>query len=126
MKIDKKLYDRYQLLMIKLGKRLEESLELPDEDFFYDRDLFMKTNYDNDSEIYKSNDKRDKKRVRDYCEEGLVVKINQYLRFERFPYETENGVVYNFPKGEKPKFYLKDIFNKERFNTLKRFVRRRK
>jgi len=120
----KKLLDEKEKLMMELGKDLEDSFRLDDEDFFYDRVLFMKDNYENDSERYKSKDPLDKSVIKDYCKEDLVILINQYLRFKRFPYTTKNGVVYNFPKGEKPTFYLKDIFSKERLNSLKKYIRR--
>ena len=97
-----KLLDEKERLMMELGKDLEESFNLDDEDFFYDRVLFMKENYENDSETYKSNEPRDKRMIKNYCKEDLVILINQFLRFKRFPYTTSNGVVYNFPKGEKP------------------------
>tara|TARA_A100001015_G_scaffold178067_1_gene197966 strand:+ start:557 stop:937 length:381 start_codon:yes stop_codon:yes gene_type:complete len=120
----KQLSDEKEKLMMELGQDLEDSFRLDDEDFFYDRVLFMKDNYDNESERYKSKDPLDKRIVKDYCKEDLVILINQYLRFKRFPYTTENGVVYNFPKGEKPTFYLNDIFSKERLNSLKKYIRR--
>ena len=125
MKMEKeKLLDEKERLMMELGKDLEESFNLDDEDFFYDRVLFMKENYENDSETYKSTEPRDKRMIKNYCKEDLVILINQFLRFKRFPYTTNNGVVYNFPKGEKPKFYIKDIFSKEKFNSLKKYIRR--
>ena len=116
MKMEKeKLLDEKERLMMELGKDLEESFNLDDEDFFYDRVLFMKENYENDSETYKSNKPSDKRMIKNYCREYLVILINQFLRFKRFPYTTNSGVVYNFPKGEMPNFYLNDM----KQNTLK-------
>ena len=123
MRMENKLFDRYQILMKELAEDLEDSFVMADEDFFYDRDSFMKTNYEHYSEIYKSNKKEDKETVKNYLKQTIVDKINKYLRFERDVYETDNGVVYNFPKGELPKFYLKDVFEK-RLNSLKKYIRR--
>ena len=123
MRMENKLFDRYQILMKELAADLEDSFVMADEDFFYDRDSFMKTNYEHYSEIYKSNKKEDKETVKNYLKQTIVDKINKYLRFERDVYETDNGVVYNFPKGELPKFYLKDVFEK-RLNSLKKYIRR--
>ena len=123
MRMENKLFDRYQILMKELAEDLEDSFVMADEDFFYDRDSFMKTNYEHYSEIYKSNKKEDKETVKNYLKQTIVDRINKYLRFERDVYETDNGVVYNFPKGELPKFYLKDVFEK-RLNSLKKYIRR--
>ena len=70
----------------------------------------MKHNYDHSSDVYKSNKVEDKIEVLDYGLETINVLINQLLRFNRIVYSTENSTVYNFPKNELPKFYLKDIF----------------
>ena len=40
--------------MKELGRMIKQYNELPDEDFFYDRLYFMKKNYNNDQNIYKS------------------------------------------------------------------------
>ena len=111
-------------MMKRLQKITDESLELPDEDFFYDRLSFMKLNYENEEELYKSDKKEDMIRVLEYGLETINVLIQQVLRFQRIVYETKNGVVYNFPKNKKPEFYLKDIFSKTKLNTIKE--RRRK
>ena len=111
-------------IMKRLSKMVEESLELSDEEYFYDRLSFMKHNYENDEELYKSDDKKDMIRVLDYGLETINVLIQQVLRFQRIVYETKTGVVYNFPKNQKPEFYLKDIFSKTKLNTIKE--RRRK
>ena len=112
-------------LMKKLSKMVEDSTELDDEDFFYDRVHFMKHNYDNDSEVYKSIDIKDKVRVMNYGLETINILINQILRFNRIIYSTKGGTVYNFPKGEIPKFQIDDIFNKNKTNTLKKHIRKR-
>ena len=39
---------------------LEQSIQDDDEDYFYDRLHFMKQNFDNDSDVYKSNKVEDK------------------------------------------------------------------
>ncbi len=106
--------------MKKLSNMVEDSMNMDDEDFFYDRIHFMTSNYDNDSEVYKSNDIKDKVQVLDYGLETITILINQILRFNRIPYSTKDGVVYNFPKGEVPKFQIDDVFNKIRTNTLKK------
>ena len=107
-------------LMKKLSKMVDESMNMDDEDFFYDRLHFMTDNYDNDSEVYKSNKIEDKVQVLDYGLETITILINQILRFNRIPYSTKDGVVYNFPKKEVPKFQIDDVFNKIRTNTLKK------
>ena len=107
------------ILMKKLSKMTEESFQMDDEEFFYDRLSFMKMNYDNDTEVYKSNDVKDKVRVLNYGLETINTMIQQVLRFGRIVYETKNGVVYNFPENELPKFYLNDVFNKKKTNTIK-------
>ena len=111
-------------LMKKLSKMVEDSTELDDEDFFYDRVHFMKHNYDNDEEVYKSGEIKDKVRVVNYGLETINILINQILRFNRIIYSTESGTVYNFPKGEIPKFQIDDIFNKNKTNTLKKHIRK--
>jgi len=105
-------------IMKRLSKMLDESIQNDDEEYFYDRLHFMKHNYDNDSDVYKSNKVKDKIRVLDYGLETINVLINQLLRFNRIVFTTEKGTVYNFPKDELPKFYLKDIFN-DKTNTVK-------
>ena len=107
------------ILMKKLSKMTEESFQMDDEEFFYDRLSFMKMNYDNDTEVYKSNDVKDKVRVLNYGLETINTMIQQVLRFGRIVYETKNGVVYNFPENELPKFYLNDVFSKKKTNTIK-------
>jgi len=107
-------------LMKKLSKMVEDSMNMDDEEFFYDRLYFMQSNYDNDSEVYKSNEIEDKVQVLDYGLETITILINQILRYNRIPYSTKDGVVYNFPKGEVPKFQIDDVFNKIRTNTLKK------
>ena len=113
-----------ETLMKKLGKMVEESIEFDDEEYWYDRIFFMKSNYDNDSETYKSNDVKDKVRVLNYGLETISVLINQILRFNRIVYSTDSGQVYNFPKNETPEFYLKDIFSKKKTNTIKERMRK--
>ena len=105
-------------IMKRLSKMLEQSIQNDDEEYFYDRLHFMKQNYDNDSDVYKSNNVGDKIRVLDYGLETINVLINQLLRFNRIVYSTENSTIYNFPKNELPKFYIKDIFN-DKTNTVK-------
>ena len=107
------------LQMKKLSKMMEDSIQQDDEDFFYDRLHFMKLNYDNDSEVYKSKGVKDKVQVLDYGLETINTLIQQVLRFGRIVYETDSNVVYNFPKEELPKFYLNDIFSKKKTNTIK-------
>ena len=107
------------ILMKKLSKMMEDSIQQDDEDFFYDRLNFMKLNYDNDSEVYKSKGVKNKVRVLDYGLETINILIQQVLRFGRIVYETDSNVVYNFPKDELPTFYLKDVFSKRKTNTIK-------
>mgnify|MGYP003997552687 CR=1 FL=1 len=106
-------------LMKKLSKMMSQSNQDDDESFFYDRLYFMKHNYDNDNDVYKSNDVKDKVRVIDYDLETINILIQQLLRFGRIVYSTDNSNVYNFPKDELPKFYIKDIFSKRKTNTIK-------
>ena len=106
-------------IMKRLSKMLEQSIQDDDEDFFYDRLHFMKQNFDNDSDVYKSNKVEDKIDVLDYSLETINILINQVLRFNRIVYSTENSTIYNFPKNELPKFYIKDIFNNKKTNTVK-------
>ena len=105
-------------IMKRLSKMLEQSIQDDDEEYFYDRLHFMKQNFDNDSDVYKSNKVEDKIQVLDYGLETINVLINQLLRFNRIVYSTKSSTVYNFPKNELPKFYLKDIFN-DKTNTVK-------
>ena len=105
-------------IMKRLSKMLEQSIQNDDEEYFYDRLYFMKHNYDNESDVYKSNNVGDKIQVLDYGLETINVLINQLLRFNRIVYSTKNSTIYNFPKDELPKFYLKDIFN-DKTNTVK-------
>jgi|TARA_B100002003_G_scaffold211918_1_gene208647 uncharacterized protein YqgQ len=108
------------ILMKKLSKSMKDSIQQDDEDFFYDRLHFMKFNYDNDSEVYKSKEVKDKVQVLNYGLETINILIQQVLRFGRIVYETEDSnVVYNFPKDELPKFYLNDIFSKKKTNSIK-------
>ena len=93
-------------------------MKIEDEEFFYDRMYFMKHNYDNDNEVYKSNKSEDKLQVIDYDLESVNILINQILRFGRIVYSSDNSNVYNFPKNEKPKFYIKDIFSNKKTNTI--------
>ena len=106
-------------IMKRLSKMLEQSIQDDDEDFFYDRLHFMKQNFDNDSDVYKSNKVEDKIDVLDYSLETINILINQVLRFNRIVYSTDNSTIYNFPKNELPKFYIKDIFNNKKTNTVK-------
>jgi|TARA_B100000959_G_C14671287_1_gene496557 hypothetical protein len=105
-------------IMKRLSKMLEQSIQDSDEDYFYDRLHFMKQNFDNDSDVYKSNKVEDKIDVLDYSLETINVLINQVLRFNRIVYSSENSTIYNFPKNEIPKFYIKDIFS-NKTNTVK-------
>ena len=106
-------------IMKRLSKMLEQSIQDSDEDYFYDRLHFMKQNFDNDSDVYKSNKVEDKIDVLDYSLETINVLINQVLRFNRIVYSSENSTIYNFPNNELPKFYIKDIFNNKKTNTVK-------
>ena len=106
-------------IMKRLSKMLEQSIQDDDEDFFYDRLHFMKQNFDNDSDVYKSNKVEDKIDVLDYSLETINILINQVLRFNRIVYSSENSTIYNFPNNELPKFYIKDIFNDKKTNTVK-------
>ena len=106
-------------IMKRLSKMLEQSIQDDDEDYFYDRLHFMKQNFDNDSDVYKSNKVEDKIDVLDYSLETINILINQVLRFNRIVYSTNNSTIYNFPKNELPKFYIKDIFNNKKTNTVK-------
>ena len=108
------------ILMKKLSKMMEDSIQQDDEYFFYDRLNFMKFNYDLDGgEVYKSKGVKDKVEVLDYGLETINILIQQVLRFGRIVYETDSNVVYNFPKDELPTFYLKDVFSKRKTNTIK-------
>ena len=113
-------------IMKRLSKMLEQSIQDDDEDYFYDRLHFMKQNFDNDSDVYKSNKVEDKIDVLDYSLETINILINQVLRFNRIVYSTDNSTIYNFPKNELPKFYIKDIFSKKRTNTIKENMKRKK
>ena len=106
-------------IMKRLSKMLEQSIQDDDEDYFYDRLHFMKQNFDNDSDVYKSNKVEDKIDVLDYSLETINILINQVLRFNRIVYSSENSTIYNFPNNELPKFYIKDIFNDKKTNTVK-------
>ena len=106
-------------IMKQLSKFLEQSIQDDDEDYFYDRLHFMKQNFDNDSDVYKSNKVEDEIDVLDYSLETINVLINQVLRFNRIVYSSENSTIYNFPNNELPKFYIKDIFNDKKTNTVK-------
>ena len=106
-------------IMKRLSKMLEQSIQDDDEDYFYDRLHFMKQNFDNDSDVYKSNKVEDKIDVLDYSLETINILINQVLRFNRIVYSTDNSTIYNFPNNELPKFYIKDIFNDKKTNTVK-------
>tara|TARA_R100001369_G_C3195192_1_gene144581 strand:+ start:19 stop:396 length:378 start_codon:yes stop_codon:yes gene_type:complete len=106
-------------LMEKLSVMVEESMDMDDEDFFYDRVHFIKQNYDNDEEVYKSGKVKDKVQVLEYGLETITILINQILRFNRVVYSTKDGTVYNFPKGQVPKFQIDDIFSKYKTNSLK-------
>ena len=106
-------------IMKQLSTMLEQSIQDDDEDYFYDRLHFMKQNFDNDSDVYKSNKVEDKIDVLDYSLETINILINQVLRFNRIVYSTDNSTIYNFPKNELPKFYIKDIFNNKKTNTVK-------
>ena len=106
-------------IMKQLSKMLKQSIQDDDEDYFYDRLHFMKQNFDNDSDVYKSNKVEDKIDVLDYSLETINILINQVLRFNRIVYSTDNSTIYNFPKNELPKFYIKDIFNNKKTNTVK-------
>ena len=106
-------------IMKQLSMMLEQSIQDDDEDYFYDRLHFMKQNFDNDSDVYKSNKVEDKIDVLDYSLETINILINQVLRFNRIVYSTDNSTIYNFPKNELPKFYIKDIFNNKKTNTVK-------
>lgn len=105
-------------VMKKLSKMLEDSMKIEDEEYFYDRMYFMKHNYDNDNEVYRSNKSEDKLQVIDYDLESVNILINQILRFGRIVYSSDNSNIYNFPKNEKPKFYIKDIFGSKKTNTI--------
>jgi uncharacterized protein YqgQ len=106
-------------IMKKLSKMLEQSIQDSDEDYFYDRIYFMKKTFEHYSDEYRSNDVKYKVRVIDYDLESINVLINQVLRFGRIVYSTDNSTIYNFPKNELPKFYIKDIFNNKKTNTVK-------
>ena len=101
-------------LMKKLSKMMTQSNQDNDEDFFYDRIYFMKQNYDNDSSTYKSNDVEHIAMVMDYDLETINILIQQVLRFGRIVYSSDKSDVYNFPKNELPKFYIKDIFSRRK------------
>jgi len=110
-------------IMKELGRMIKQYNELPDEDFFYDRLYFMKHNYDNDNEVFKSSDIKDKVMVLNYGLETCNIILQQIMRFNRIVYSTDSGVVYNFPKNEIPKFQIDDIFNKTKTNTIKQNTR---
>ena len=109
--------------MKMLGKNLEHSKTIPDEEFWEDRMWFMKKNFDNDMDTYFSTDKYDKKKVIDYDIETINVLINQVLRFGRIVFSNDNGKVYNFPENEIPRFHIDDIFGKNKVNTIKENMR---
>ena len=106
-------------IMKRLSKMLEQSIQDSDEDYFYDRIYFMKKTFEHSSDEYRSNDVKYKVRVIDYDLQSINVLINQVLRFNRIVYSTDDSTVYNFPKNELPKFYIKDIFNNKKTNTVK-------
>ena len=74
------------VLMKKLSKMVEDSIQEDDEYYFYDRLSFMKMNYDNDSEVFKSKEVKDKVRVLNYGLETINTMIQQVLRFGRIIY----------------------------------------
>ena len=41
-------------------------------------------------------------------------------------YSNDDGEIYNFPKGKRPRFEINDIFNKQKHNTIKTNMNRRK
>ena len=104
---------------------VEESKNDSDENFFYDRLYFMKNSYQYDEETYQSDKPEDKLLVLEYGLETINQLINQVLRFGRVIYSDDDGEIYNFPKGTRPKFELNDIFSKRKHNTIKTNMKRR-
>ena len=110
-------------IMKELGRMIKQYNELPDEDFFYDRLYFMKKNYNNDQNIYKSKDEEDKETILEYDLETINILIQQVLRFGRIPMSDTNGQIYNFDK--RPTFEINDIFSKRKQNTIKTNMRKK-
>ena len=78
-------------IMKRLSKMLEQSIQNDDEEYFYDRLHFMKNNYDNDSDVYKSNKVEDKIINQDSEEYDKYAKLSQtkmttglYNTFDRY------------------------------------------
>lgn len=109
-------------IMKELGDRIETDKFLPDEDFWDDRLYWMKKNYNSDVDRYKSKNTKDKERIFYYDLETVNQLINQILRFGRIVMSNENGVVYNFPKGEIPKFIV-DLDGSQKTNTIEENMR---
>tara|TARA_Y100000816_G_scaffold14713_1_gene9638 strand:+ start:1319 stop:1705 length:387 start_codon:yes stop_codon:yes gene_type:complete len=105
-------------IMRRLGQLIEESKDLSDSEFYYDRLYFMKRNFETDRDTYKSTDQNDKDTVLEYDLETLSVLINQVIRFSRILMSTDEGTVYNFPKNSIPKFEINDVFNTNKHNTI--------
>ena len=106
-------------VMLMIGQKAWDMRTLDDEYFFEDRYKWLIHTYDNYIQIYKSDKPKDKHKVLSSCAEDIAYLIHQVLRFGRTIFTTDKGVVYNFPKGSIPSFYLNDTNNNERQNTLK-------
>ena len=112
-------------IMKSLSKMVEESKNDSDENFFYDRMYFMKNSYQYDEDTYQSEKPEDKLLVLEYGLESINQMINQVLRFGRIVYSDDEGEIYNFPKGKRPRFEINDIFSKQKHNTIKTNMNRR-
>ena len=98
-----------------IGEKVWDMRKLDDEYFFEDRYRWNMHTYDKYQDLYKSDSQKDKHKVLQSSGEDIAYLIHQVLRFGRILLATEKGVIYNFPRGEMPNFYLNDI----KQNTLK-------
>ena len=112
-------------IMKELSTLIEDSKNIPDVEFFEDRIWFMKKNYNSDIDTYRSDKTEDKENVLDYDLETISILINQVLRFGRIVMSSDNGSIYNFPKGTIPRFEINDIFNSSKHNTIKTNMRKK-
>ena len=114
MKEDKFRINPFRLMMM-VGQKVWDMRKLDDEYFFEDRYRWIMHTYDDYQDLYKSDSQKNKHKVLVSSGEDIAYLIHQVLRFGRILLATEKGVIYNFPRGEMPNFYLNDI----KQNTLK-------
>ena len=114
MKEDKFRINPFRLMMM-VGQKVWDMRKLDDEYFFEDRYRWIMHTYDDYQDLYKSDSQKNKHKVLVSSGEDIAYLIHQVLRFGRILFATEKGVIYNFPKGEMPNFYLNDM----KQNTLK-------